>query len=1076
MIRRALLTIAALATVTILAAVAALGWLVGTEGGTAWLLARGRPYFPQALAVDGVGGTLLGGLHADRIAWLDDSVQVEAQDVSARPGLAALLGKTVHLTALDVSSLRVTVERGEDDGAPHRPLAVELPVRIWLESATIRDAVVRVGDFEQRIDSIHADAGASGSRVTIEALRASEGERQLSAAGHFGLVEALPANFKIAWQWPGDDGLTWRGRLTLKGDRERYDIEHELDAPLRVHSTGYFANGDSGPRIAVENRWRNLEWGLADGRRIESPEGTVYLEGMPDGYELRADARGQLGDWPAITLNLTGEGNRDGLTESDLSVDSSYGQLQAQGSFRWRDGFVWAGKAHAGLDWQGRAVDIVADGKLTAQAATIDSATVTAGAGAVTLRGRLATDSLEADGEFHLPEPQQLVAGLSGRLDGTLQLRGSRTDPRLTLSLQGRDVTFGDVSLDTLSAHVEGTRGAHEARVTASAGKQELQATLHGALGPSAWSGTVDTLKLDADPFGVWTLRGPGRLDLAPGSVEIGRSCLVNTDVDGEACVLVSFGATRSASVDLDVRNLPLTALPLELPEGVDIGGIVGLTASVSLEDGVLGGKGRIALHGAKLSAQYEGEDVVATLNSADADLVLQDNRLDSNFRIRFENEAAGVDGSLSMADVFDRDSAIDGGVNFEMRDFAIVPILIPNVSNASGRIDGKLTVGGKLSEPKFRGALFVSEGAFSLRQTGIDIKEFNAEIRQDDSGALTVNGSARSGAGKLSITGRSEFVSDTGMHSEAHIQGSNFELMRLPNWRVNASPDVTVLLDERQLRVRGKVTVPSANITLKDIPETAEEPSIDAVVHRADEQAKPVPRRVLDIDVRTVLGDDVQVSAFGLQTGVSGELRIEGGSLRPYTGHGRVSLHDGRYTAYGQKLEIERGELAFNGPLDKPNLDVRAVRKMPDVTAGVQLTGVPYQLKSTVFSDPPLSDAEALSYLLTGQPLGNVSSNEGDMLNKAAFALGLSQAGVIVSQIRSTLGLDKLAVEGGPDTSRIVAGKNLGNRLFVEYGYGIVDQLGRLLLRYRLNNRLTLESTSGQVNSLDVIYSVRKN
>ena len=94
-----------------------------------------------------------------------------------------------------------------------------------------------------------------------------------------------------------------------------------------------------------------------------------------------------------------------------------------------------------------------------------------------------------------------------------------------------------------------------------------------------------------------------------------------------------------------------------------------------------------------------------------------------------------------------------------------------------------------------------------------------------------------------------------------------------------------------------------------------------------------------------------MNVSGFGLQTGVSGQLRLEGGSLKPYTGHGRVSLHDGRYTAYGQKLEIERGELAFNGPLDAPNLDVRAVRKMPDVTAGVQLTGQPYRLKSTVFS-----------------------------------------------------------------------------------------------------------------------------
>jgi translocation and assembly module TamB len=1075
LIRRALLTIAALATVTILAAVAALGWLVGTEGGTAWLLARGRPYFPQALAVDGVGGTLLGGLHADRIAWLDDSVQVEAQDVSARLGLAALLGKTVHLTALDVSSLRVTVERGEDDGAPHRPLAVELPVRIWLESATIRDAVVRVGDFEQRIDSIHADAGASGSRVTIEALRASEGERRLSVAGHFGLDEAFPANFKIAWQWPGDDGLNWRGRLTLKGDRERYDIEHELDAPLRVHSTGYFAYGDGGPHVSLENRWRNLEWTLADGRKIESPEGMLYVEGMPDDYRLRSNARARLGDWPELTLSLTGSGDRDGLSESDLGVQSSYGHLRAKGAVRWRDGVAWAGKADASIDWRGRAVDIAADGKLAGQAVTVEKATVTAGADTVTLHGRFDAASLEAGGEFHLPEPERLVAGLTGRLDGTFRLRGRPADPRLNLALQGQAISFGEVSLDALTAQLEGTRGAHDVRVTARAGQQELQATLHGALEPSAWSGAVDTLNLDAEPFGAWTLRAPGRLDLAPGSVEVGRSCLVNTAVDGEACILVSYGARRSAGLDLTVRSLPFTALPLALPEGVTADGIIGLTARVSLEDGMLGGNGEIAMHDAKLSAQYEGEDVVATLNSADATLTLKDNRLDSSFRISFENEAAGVDGTFGMADVLDRSAAIDGSVKFEMRDFAIVPILIPNVSNASGRIDGTLAVAGKLSEPKFRGTLYVSEGAFSLRQTGIDIKEFNAEIHQDDSGALTVSGSARSGDGELSITGRSEFVADTGMRSEARIQGNNFELMRLPNWRVYASPDVTVLLDERQLRVRGKVTVPSANITLKDIPETAQEPSIDAVVHRAD-QVKPAPRRVLDIDVKTLLGDDVQVSGFGLQTGVSGELRIEGGSLRPYTGHGRVSLHDGMYTAYGQKLEIERGELAFNGPLDKPNLDVRAVRKMPDVTAGVQLTGVPYQLKSTVFSEPPLSDAEALSYLLTGQPLGNVSTNQGDMLNKAAFALGLSQAGVIVSQIRSTLGLDKLAVEGGPDTSRIVAGKNLGNRLFVEYGYGIVDQLGRLLLRYRLNNRLTLESTSGQVNTLDVIYTVRKN
>lgn len=1073
--RRLLLGIAALLAVAMIAAGGAVAWLIGTEAGTQWLFARARPYFPPALALEGIRGTLLDGLQADSVEWVDESVRIEAHEVSAGVGLFALLRYEVHLTSLDVPSLRVTVRRQSGGGAPRKPFAVDVPVRIQLDSVTIRDALVRVDDFERRIDSIYMQASAAGSRVSIEALQAASGERRLSVAGRIGLVDALPANLKITWQWPGADGLKWRGRLTLRGEGERYDVEHELDLPLRIHSTGYLENADGGLRLAVENRWRNIEWTLPGGRKLESAQGTLYVEGTPDDYALRSNVQAKLGDWPELALTLTGKGNRDGLDESELGVQSSYGQLRAQGSFGWRDGLAWTGKANATTDWQGHAVDIAAAGTLTTETVTVDTATLAMGADTVVLHGRLDAGSVEVDGGFHLPEPQNLVAGLAGRLDGTFRLRGPQEDPRLNLRLRGEAVTFGEVSLDTLTANLDGTRGSHAAGITAQAGEQELQATLHGALGASAWSGSVDTLNLDAKPFGTWTLRQPGRLDLAPDDVEIGRSCLVNTAVDGEACVLVSFGRTRSATIDLSVQSLPLTALPLAFPEGVNADGKLVLTANARLEDGKLSGKGRIALQDARLAAEYEGEDVVATLRSADADLSMEDNRLDSSLHIRFENEVAGVDGKFGVADVMDRDSAIDGSITFQMRDFAIVPILIPNVSNASGRIDGTLAVAGKLSEPKFQGALYVSEGAFSLRQAGIDIKDLNAEIRQSESGALTVRGSARSGAGKLSITGRSEFGAATGLRSEVRIQGDNFELIRLPNWRVNASPDVTALVDERQLRVRGTVTVPSANIVVKDIPETAEEPSIDAIVHRPDE-SKPAPRRVLDIDVQAVLGDDVQVSGFGLQTGVSGKLRIVGGSLRPYTGHGRVSLHDGRYTAYGQKLEIERGELAFNGPLDAPNLDVRAVRKTPDVSAGVQLTGVPYQLKSNVYSEPPLSDAEALSYLLTGQPLGNVSSNEGDMLNKAAFALGLSQAGVIVSQIRNTLGLDKLVVEGGPETSRIVAGKNLGNRLFVEYGYGIVDQLGRLLLRYRLNERLTLESTSGQVNTLDVIYSVRKN
>ena len=113
---------------------------------------------------------------------------------------------------------------------------------------------------------------------------------------------------------------------------------------------------------------------------------------------------------------------------------------------------------------------------------------------------------------------------------------------------------------------------------------------------------------------------------------------------------------------------------------------------------------------------------------------------------------------------------------------------------------------------------------------------------------------------------------------------------------------------------------------------------------------------------------------------------------------------------------------------------------------------------------------------MLTGRPLAELSgSSQGDALNQAAFALGLSGAGSIASQVRGKLGLETLTVEGGAEDGKIVAGKRFGDRLLVEYGYGLIDKLGTLLLRYQLTDRIVVESRTGTVNNVDVVYSVKK-
>ena len=57
-------------------------------------------------------------------------------------------------------------------------------------------------------------------------------------------------------------------------------------------------------------------------------------------------------------------------------------------------------------------------------------------------------------------------------------------------------------------------------------------------------------------------------------------------------------------------------------------------------------------------------------------------------------------------------------------------------------------------------------------------------------------------------------------------------------------------------------------------------------------------------------------------------------------SGRGAINAERCTYTAYGQRLTIERGKLYFDGPLDNPGLDVLALRKNLPVEAGVEVTG----------------------------------------------------------------------------------------------------------------------------------------
>jgi translocation and assembly module TamB len=233
------------------------------------------------------------------------------------------------------------------------------------------------------------------------------------------------------------------------------------------------------------------------------------------------------------------------------------------------------------------------------------------------------------------------------------------------------------------------------------------------------------------------------------------------------------------------------------------------------------------------------------------------------------------------------------------------------------------------------------------------------------------------------------------------------------------------------------------------------------------DSTQQPATAIAMDIDVE-VGQQRLTFSGFGLNAELLGRVHI-GNDLDT---RGELSLNKGRFRAYGQRLTVRRARLLFAGPIDQPFLDIEAVRQVDDVTAGLRLSGNAAQPTTEVFSEPAMSQEQALSYLVMGRPLGQ-GGGDNTMLAQAALALGMAGSAPLVNSLAQGLGISdfQLDTQGSGVTTSVVASGNLSERLSLRYGVGVFEPANTIALRYELSRRLYLEAASGLASSLDLFY-----
>lgn len=742
-------------------------------------------------------------------------------------------------------------------------------------------------------------------------------------------------------------------------------------------------------------------------------------------------------------------------------------------------------------------------------------------AGLVTLRRvilRSGANRLEADGtvgerlagrfELEAPELAALWPGLGGRVAARATLAGTATRPVIDLDAQGaalaldgnrigdlelhldvdraqraalrldaRGVTAAGLELGGVQGRLSGTVAAHQLRLQLNGADLALDVDSAGGWDGRTLRHVIGAASVAEARLGRWTLLGAPTVSLRGGAADVGAHCWLQGE--GRLCIDALMWSDMQARLAARLANFDLRGLAPWFPADVALDGHADAEVDVERADAAWRGAAAWRQDGSTLWYTGGDEPLEISFERSRLELEFLPGILTARLDVSGPQGVTAA-GSATLALPFDPQAPFLATLQAVLPDVAPLVPLLPidmDLAEVAGRITIDLAADGSLNAPRLTGAARLSAGAMALTDLGVKVEGINLALLGDGSPVLRLQGVASAG-GRLSLAGVFEPFAPQGPAGRLRVRGNNIDAVRLPDRHVQASPDLTLLYDSGGLAVAGGVTIANADIVIRALPQSARSPSPDAVVVDRDTAPAVAPAAVVAGELAIEFGRDVRLRAFGLDTRLAGTLRLSQAADGSPHGFGVVRLVDGRIGAYGKQLMIERGTLGFTGPLDDPIVDLRAVREIDwegrQVRAGLLLSGTTSRPQSRVFSEPAMGEADALSFLISGRPLQTTGEGDRSAIAGAVMAFGVQQTSPLTQQLGSAITLDELGVQGGSmDEAEIVAGKQLGSDLYLRFSYGLFNRIGTVLARYRLGRNVSIEATSGEEQSLDLVYSI---
>ena len=931
----------------------------------------------------------------------------------------------------------------------------------------------------------------NGDNVAIDTiLRVSRAEGAIHVGGDIELArEPVTAKVAATWHeivvpaaWAGQE-LHTRGELNLQGSAEAYTArgalalgppDHLADIALDVQGTPQrvdlkqFDISQKAGRLAVR--------GHIDLQPLLAWDVTAVAKDFDPGA-FSAGWRGRLGFDLASQGRMLQEG-----PEAALRLTQLRGELR---------GRALSGNADLAI-----APPLVASGTLA----------LNSGKSQLRFRGR-SGDSLDATLSLNVASLNDWVPNSGGRLQAEFVVRGKWPELSIDGNAQGADLHAANVRVESLSAQADvadprnpegsirvdltkltaagfefetvraqasGAPKSHRLALRVNGQPLALELDLQGAQTDDGWSGSLQHLVFDVKDAARLALREPANIVLGKSSAELSQACLVDGRI--ELCAAGALQPDGAIRASYSLSNLPLALgnalatadLPIQLegtlrgygemrrtPQGELFGDVLIESDAGSVSRHIAAAPGDETQDAPQKLITYSELRIAATLSGPDAR---------ATFDTQFEPNGT-LHGEGNVHDLGRAEPSIAGRLRGRIPDLAPLAVFVPQLANVHGSVDADVAVAGSTQAPELSGLISASGLAADIPAIGLRLKDGQLQVRPAPSGEIAIDGGILSGDGRLAFAGKA----DRSGKVEMHVGGERVLAANIPGARVIVTPDLNLVRTEERMSVSGQVTIPEAAINLQKLPrggEKAQAASSDVIVVDAQTRAEEAEKAPLFAEITVNVGEKVELTGFGLQANVQGRLDVRESPGQPTLGSGEVRVA-GKYKAYGQDLTIQRGQLLYAWtPLDNPRLNIEATRTVEEVTAGLRVRGTAKAPELTVFSDPAMSQANALSYLVAGKPIDQIGAgdSDADAMQTAARSIGAAGGGLLAKSLGKRLGVDELAVKddemiGG---AALTVGQYLSPRLYLSYGVGLFEPGDVITLRYKLSDDLALQTQRG--------------